>query len=389
MSDKKIAHYNANGVIDYYTADVVTANDYYPFGMQMPGRKYSQPNISYRYGFNGKELDKETTGTTTYDYGFRIYSPALGRFLSVDPLSKNYPWYTPYQFAGNKPIIAIDLDGLEEKIVVNSSISKVKPAVQGATAITIFDKQKAVDGGIHFIMSQLQLKEIQQKELVGPPSMMNSEFRSGYLTLQESEAIIKETVGQFTLQSGSRYTENKSLDLSVVTETYNVQFDFNYSLLGSENTISNVKEIVSKSMTVLEYAADLSGSDLLNKISAKAGIASSIINGDTKALYETAVTTIAEKVLANKSSFLVNIFAKGAPKVAEKMVSTLSLALTNSGPQSTVERKAEATENLRNRTVAALLILFETNNKTKTKTEIAPTHQDETYLPKPPNNPQK
>ncbi len=30
------------------------------------------------------------------------------------------PFYTPYQFAGNKPIIAIDLDGLEEKITITS-----------------------------------------------------------------------------------------------------------------------------------------------------------------------------------------------------------------------------------------------------------------------------
>lgn len=36
--------------------------------------------------------------------------------LSVDPLTKSYPWYTPYQFAGNMPIVAIDLDGLEPKI---------------------------------------------------------------------------------------------------------------------------------------------------------------------------------------------------------------------------------------------------------------------------------
>ena len=30
------------------------------------------------------------------------------------PLAPSYPWYTPYQFAGNKPIQNIDLDGLEE-----------------------------------------------------------------------------------------------------------------------------------------------------------------------------------------------------------------------------------------------------------------------------------
>ncbi|MFO0508312.1 MAG: hypothetical protein ACK5YS_05520 [bacterium] len=34
--------------------------------------------------------------------------------LSVDPLTKSFPWYTPYQFAGNSPILHIDLDGLEE-----------------------------------------------------------------------------------------------------------------------------------------------------------------------------------------------------------------------------------------------------------------------------------
>ena len=75
----------------------------------------------YRYGFNGKEKDSEGMGggQTTYDYGFRIYNPAIGRFLSVDPLTKGYPWYTPYQFAGNKPIWAVDLDGLEEFVITH------------------------------------------------------------------------------------------------------------------------------------------------------------------------------------------------------------------------------------------------------------------------------
>jgi len=73
----------------------------------------------YRFGYNGKEKINEAYGEgNLYDYGFRIYDPRIGRFLSVDPLAKSYPWYTPYQFAGNKPIIAIDLDGLEEYYVV-------------------------------------------------------------------------------------------------------------------------------------------------------------------------------------------------------------------------------------------------------------------------------
>jgi len=42
-----------------------------------------------------------------------IYDPRIGRFLSVDPLAEKYAYYTPYQFAGNMPIEASDLDGLE------------------------------------------------------------------------------------------------------------------------------------------------------------------------------------------------------------------------------------------------------------------------------------
>jgi len=44
----------------------------------------------------------------------------IAKFLSVDPLSPEYPWYTPYQFAGNEPIANIDRDGLEPWNVTGS-----------------------------------------------------------------------------------------------------------------------------------------------------------------------------------------------------------------------------------------------------------------------------
>ncbi|MCU0391428.1 MAG: hypothetical protein MUE81_09945 [Thermoflexibacter sp.] len=37
----------------------------------------------------------------------------MKRFLSIDPLARQFPYYSPYQFAGNTPIQAIDLDGAE------------------------------------------------------------------------------------------------------------------------------------------------------------------------------------------------------------------------------------------------------------------------------------
>jgi hypothetical protein len=42
-----------------------------------------------------------------------VYDPRIGKFLSVDPLQSTYPELTPYQFAGNTPIQAVDLDGRE------------------------------------------------------------------------------------------------------------------------------------------------------------------------------------------------------------------------------------------------------------------------------------
>jgi RHS repeat-associated protein len=82
--------------------------------MIMPGRQVF--GSGYRYGFNGKENDNEVKGVegSQQDYGMRIYDPRIGRFLSVDPITSYYPWYTPYQFAGNKPISHVDLDGFEE-----------------------------------------------------------------------------------------------------------------------------------------------------------------------------------------------------------------------------------------------------------------------------------
>ncbi|MBS1604645.1 MAG: hypothetical protein JST42_18410, partial [Bacteroidetes bacterium] len=195
ITDKKIGVSLAtdSSLIDHYEADVKTAQDYYPFGMVMPGRMFTAISIpggsvsgqsqvngytlpqdlditsrasadpreyvatrmidldngfeskdtedvtlyiadgsyagtgnggddalvgngKYRHGFNGKEQDPEVEGQGNfYDYGMRAYDPRIGRFPSVDPLTKQYPWYSPYQYAGNKPVWKRDIDGLEEE----------------------------------------------------------------------------------------------------------------------------------------------------------------------------------------------------------------------------------------------------------------------------------
>ncbi|HZH63781.1 MAG TPA: RHS repeat-associated core domain-containing protein [Flavisolibacter sp.] len=89
----------------------------------------------YRYGFNGKENDNEVEGEgNQIDYGMRVYDPRLGKFLSVDPLTKDYPFYTPYSYAGNKPVWKTDLDGLEENDNVGEKYWKNQPQIDMTSA---------------------------------------------------------------------------------------------------------------------------------------------------------------------------------------------------------------------------------------------------------------
>lgn len=86
ISDKRIAIANGS-VTDHYEADVQSQQDYYPFGMGMPGRSYiAGGSLSYRYGFNGQERSDEIEGPgDSYTAEFWEYDPRIGRRWNVDP----------------------------------------------------------------------------------------------------------------------------------------------------------------------------------------------------------------------------------------------------------------------------------------------------------------
>jgi RHS repeat-associated protein len=93
--------------------DLISYEEYYPFGTSsfQAGRSAVEVQAK-RYRYVGKERD-EHTGLD--EYGARYYASWLCRFVSVDALKDKYPFYTTYQYAGNKPVSFIDLDGLEEE----------------------------------------------------------------------------------------------------------------------------------------------------------------------------------------------------------------------------------------------------------------------------------
>jgi RHS repeat-associated protein len=80
--------------------------------MLVPNRHGS--SNSNRYGFQGQEKDDELKGEgNSLNYTFRMHDPRVGRFFAVDPLTKSYPFYSPYAFSGNRVIDAVELEGKE------------------------------------------------------------------------------------------------------------------------------------------------------------------------------------------------------------------------------------------------------------------------------------
>jgi RHS repeat-associated protein len=96
-----------------YEAVVWQKADYYPFGMPMKDRSSYHLGESYRYGYNGMELDNEPKGNgNSYTTEFRQYDPRLGRWLSLDPLMSQFPWMSPYVAFDNNPVLFTDPLGL-------------------------------------------------------------------------------------------------------------------------------------------------------------------------------------------------------------------------------------------------------------------------------------
>jgi hypothetical protein len=102
----------------YYSPDIQSVADYYPFGYPMPDRaKYLE---SYRFGFNGQESDNEVYGDKqSYTADFWQYDTRLGRRWNIDP--KGNPWESPYStFAGN-PVLFKDVLGADTSFTDNAA----------------------------------------------------------------------------------------------------------------------------------------------------------------------------------------------------------------------------------------------------------------------------
>ncbi|HEY8898342.1 MAG TPA: DUF6443 domain-containing protein [Niastella sp.] len=108
VNDKKLGVSSTNTTVDYFNPQVVSAQDYYPFGMLQPGRSYNAGG--YRFGFNGQEMNNDVKGIgNSYTAEFWEYDSRIGRRWNLDP--KPNKEASDYCAFLNNPIMYNDVKG--------------------------------------------------------------------------------------------------------------------------------------------------------------------------------------------------------------------------------------------------------------------------------------
>jgi RHS repeat-associated protein len=116
---------------------MVASYAYDPFGAPLA----STGTLKQPMRFSTKAYDE---GTGLYDYGYRFYSPQLGRWLSRDPLSEKGS-INLYSFSSNNPITKFDPFGAEDYWRAEAEARKVEREAQLAAAMK---KAGLTDGGV-------------------------------------------------------------------------------------------------------------------------------------------------------------------------------------------------------------------------------------------------
>jgi RHS repeat-associated protein len=145
ISDRKL-QVDSSGVVGAYLPDQINAQDYYPFGMLMPGRGVSLDE--YRFSFQGQEADDEIKGEgNSVFFKYRVHDPRIGRFLSIDPLAPDYPWNSPYAFSENRVVDGVELEGLEyiRADQINQFRNQYNPFRGALTPTEINDQSRYMD----------------------------------------------------------------------------------------------------------------------------------------------------------------------------------------------------------------------------------------------------
>jgi len=187
-------HQGNNRVIVDQSGNVEETNHYYPFGGIFASTGNTQP-----YKYNGKELDSKK-GLNWYDYGARMYDPALGRFTTVDPMAEKYCSNSSYVYCLNNPTKFIDPTGKLVSPIYDENGKLLGTDDEGL-------KGQAI------IMDKLNFKQnMSHKEALdyslGYEGLVNSEARSKYVTSYTDLPNRPDYDGYLTLNEANDWYRN-------------------------------------------------------------------------------------------------------------------------------------------------------------------------------------
>ena len=167
-------HLGSTRVVARSDGKAVQVNHYYPYGMafagggmsgnagahpveggvsvaggsleiggETGGMELARPGASQPYRFLGNEL-YTSNSLGLYDFSARMYDPALGRFLSVDPMAEGYRHLSPYAYCAGNPAVYVDKDGQVIGRVVVGAV--VGAAINGGIALLSGESGREVLG---------------------------------------------------------------------------------------------------------------------------------------------------------------------------------------------------------------------------------------------------
>ena len=182
----------------------------------------------YRYGFNSMEKDDQVKGRgNSYDFGARMYDSRLGRFLSRDKYALEFPRESPYNYAGNSPILFVDYKG-DFKIVITA---EAKEALEGANLDTKRFEEIVNDLGNYLSQNDAVMQVIMQQTGFSKDQVLEH-VKSG------SGPTIFITVNNRGAQA-----PYSRVDLSNSTITINDGIEIDYTLIQSLANTKDASEI--------------------------------------------------------------------------------------------------------------------------------------------------
>lgn len=99
---------NSNNILEI--DEVLEESHYYPFGLKHENYTGNSSQPSYKYKYNGKELQDEL-GLNMYAMDARMYDPAIARWVVQDPVI--HFDYSPYSAFDNNPVFWADPSGAD------------------------------------------------------------------------------------------------------------------------------------------------------------------------------------------------------------------------------------------------------------------------------------